>query len=199
MENARFYIEQISFCTQIDSKLDFIPMLLRRKLSKLDKLALSSIEKVYDNNIEEFVFSSQYGEWERLFSIIEQYTESNEVSPISFSASVHNYLAGIISLVKHSTIPYYSISAGENSLSSGLIKSIISKKRVLYCYADNFGKAQSVAMIISPTYKTGSICAEFRRVHSGSETDEYDSFQQFINGKIPCLKTNIGEFYVIGD
>lgn len=199
MENARFYIEQISFCTQIDSKLDFIPMLLRRKLSKLDKLALSSIEKVYDNNIEEFVFSSQYGEWERLFLIIEQYTESNEVSPISFSASVHNYLAGIISLVKHSTIPYYSISAGENSLSSGLIKSIISKKRVLYCCADNFEKEQSVAMIISPTYNPGSICAEFRRIHSVSETDEYDSFQQFINGKIPCFKTNIGEFYVVGD
>lgn len=199
MENARFYIEQISFCSCLDSKLDFMPMLLRRKLSKLDKLALSSIEKVYDNNIEEFVFSSQYGEWERLFSIIKQYTESNEVSPISFSASVHNYLAGIISLVKHSTIPYYSISAGENSLSSGLIKSIISKKRVLYCCADNFEKEQSVAMVISPIYKKGSTCVEFCKTFSENNGEEYDTFKNFIDGSILCYKTNFGEFYVARD
>ncbi len=199
MENARFYIEQISFCSQIDSKLDFIPMLLRRKLSKLDKLALSTIGKVYDDNIKEFVFSSQYGEWERLFSIIEQYTESNEVSPIAFSASVHNYLAGIISLVKHSTSPYYAISAGKNSLSSGLIKSMISKKRVLYCYADNFEKVQSVAMVISPIYKKGSTCVDFHKTFSSNSVDEYDTFKKFIEGSIPCYKTNFGEFYVTGD
>lgn len=197
MGNTRFYIEKVSFKTQKDAKPDCIPMLLRRKLSNLDKLAISTINSVFDDNIEEFIFSSQYGEFERLFTIIEQYTKNNEVSPIAFSASVHNYIGGILSLVKHSTIPYYAISAGENSLSYGLIKSIISKKRVLYCYADNFQKEQSVSLIISPDFTKDTTCVEFQKKKSTCQNSEFESFYKFLNGELPTFNTDLGEFNVI--
>lgn len=203
MKNARFYISKVAFCQHKDSKLDFIPMLLRRKLSNLDKLSFSSIREVYDENFDEFVFSSQYGEWERLFSIIEQYKTANEVSPIAFSASVHNYIAGILSLVKNSNSPYYAISAGENSFSSGLIKSVISKKKVLYCYADNFEKEQCISLIISSQYEEGSICVDFVKdvssLHSEEQHKEFEEFEHFIKGKNNVFKTKVGEFHLTDD
>lgn len=203
MKNARFYISKVAFCQHKDDKLDFIPMLLRRKLSKLDKLSFYSVKGMYEEDVEEFVFSSQFGEWERLVSIIEQYKTANEVSPIAFSASVHNYIAGILSLVKNSNSPYYAISAGENSFSSGLIKSVISKKKVLYCYADNFEKEQCVSLIISPQYEEGSICVDF--VKGGSslcpeeQRNEFEEFEHFIKGKINVFKTKVGEFHLTDD
>ena len=61
----------------------------------------------------------------------------NEVSPMAFSSSVHNYALGQFSLLKQITIPTVSIAAGANSFEAGLITSITdSKKNVIYCYAD---------------------------------------------------------------
>ena len=73
-----FNIKKFSYCKEPDSEiLKQIPMLIRRKLSNLDKLALTNILKVYEEGIENVVFSSQYGEFERLFKLIEQYQSEN--------------------------------------------------------------------------------------------------------------------------
>ncbi len=188
MENVKFYIQSFSYCNEPNEQIKTLPMLLRRKLSSLDKLALSAILEIYQDDIEQFVFSSQYGESERLFALIEQYKTENEVSPTYFSASVHNYLAGVLALSKSTNIPYYAVSSGKNSLSAGLIKSILSGKKTLFCYADT----KSTACIISP--KEGKIEVKFKR-ENGTDVCEYDEFLKFLKGEQSEFKTNLGVFY----
>lgn len=67
MENVEFYIKRFSYCNEISENLKTIPMMLRRKLSNLDKLALSSMLEIYSEDMEELIISSRYGEFERLF------------------------------------------------------------------------------------------------------------------------------------
>ncbi len=188
MENVKFYIQRFSYCNEPNELVKTLPMLLRRKLSSLDKLALSAILEIYEDDIEEFVFSSQYGEAERLFALIEQYKTENEVSPTYFSASVHNYLAGVLALSKSVNVPYYAISSGKNSLSAGLVKSVLSGKKTLFCYADE----KSLACIISPI--EGEMEVVFQKT-DGAEVDEYNQFIEFLNGERKEFKTQFGVFY----
>ncbi len=188
MENVKFYIQNFSYCNEPNELIKTLPMLLRRKLSSLDKIALSAILEIYEDDIEQFVFSSQYGESERLFSLIEQYTTENEVSPAYFSASVHNYPAGVLALSKSTNIPYYAISSGKNSLSAGLIKSVLSGKKTLFCYADE----RSIACIISPHNK--KINVDFKKKYF-ADICEYDEFLKFLKGGQSEFKTSFGVFY----
>lgn len=127
------------------------------------------------------------------FSIINQYKENNEVSPIYFSSSVHNYLAGVFSLLKVFTSSYYSISSGENSLSSGIIQSIISNKKVLVCYVDNFNMSKSVSCLISPKYSENlTKCVFEKHSFEGIKQDEYLEFVKFLTGEKSEFITSLG-------
>lgn len=147
MKNQWFYVKDFCYIKAEDEiDVSFIPSIQRRKLSKLDKMTLTVMSKIYTDKIEEIVFASKDGESDRLKTIISEYKECGEVSPIQFSASVHNYPVGFFTLVKKLNIPYYALSAGEETFYAGLVKSIISdKKNVLFVYSDNI----SLACIIS--------------------------------------------------
>lgn len=194
MPIEKIFIKNFSYCNEVGEIVKKIPMMMRRKLSTMDKLAMSVILKIYEEDIEEFIFSSQYGEFERLFSLIEQYKNDNEVSPILFSASVHNYLAGVLSLLKNLTNSYYAISSGENSLSFGLIQSIVSEKNnILYCYSDSYNEKKSVAVTLSKKYIPNSIECEFKK-ENDIETckDEYQNFIDFLDNKNDKFITPVG-------
>ena len=47
--------------------ISFVPPLIRRKLSLLDKVVLTTLVQVFDENVEEIIFSSEYGEFSRLY------------------------------------------------------------------------------------------------------------------------------------
>lgn len=146
MKNQRFYVKDFCYIkSENEIDVSFIPPIQRRKLSKLDKMTLTVMSKIYSDEIEEIVFASRYGESDRLNAIISEYKEFEEVSPTQFSASVHNYPVGFFTLIKKLNIPYYALSAGEETFYAGLIKSIISKKNVLFVYSDKI----SIACIIS--------------------------------------------------
>ena len=182
-----FYISDFYYIKSVEEfNSEKIPPLIRRKLSPIDKLAVEVISQVYDNDVEEIVFSSKQGEITRLEKIIEQYNELNEVSPAQFSGSVHNFAVGFFTLFQKINIPYYAISSGENSLSAGIIKSIISKKNnSLFCYADS----SAVACLISHEY--GKIKCEFEN-SCQINSDEFNSFVDFLEGKINTYKSNFG-------
>ena len=139
MNNLSFSVEKF-ICTKKEEDLDltFIPANTRRRLNTFDKHVLFLINNCLDNKVENIILSSQYGEFDRLLKLIEQYKELNEVSPTNFSASVHNYVLGQTSLLNQMTIPTISIAAGDFSFENGLITAITSpQKNVVYCYADN--------------------------------------------------------------
>ena len=182
-----FYISDFYYIKSVEEfNSEKIPPLIRRKLSPIDKLAVEVISQVYNNNVEEIVFSSKQGEITRLEKIIEQYNELNEVSPAQFSGSVHNFAVGFFTLFQKINIPYYAISSGENSLSAGFIKSIISQKNnSLFCYVDS----SAVACLISNEF--GKIKCEFEN-SCQKNSDEFNSFVDFLEGKIDIYKSNFG-------
>ena len=132
MKNLPFCIEKFSYIVseeQID--VSFISPLVRRKLSLLDKAALTTMFKVFElQDVEEIVFSSEYGEFTRLDNLIKQYQEFGETSPATFSTSVHNYPVSFFTLYNKLNLPYCALSAGKSSLGAGLVKSL--QKRTLF-------------------------------------------------------------------
>ena len=188
MKSIPFSIEKFSYVVseeQID--VSSIPPLVRRKLSLLDKVALTTMVKLFEpDKVDEIVFSSEFGEFSRLDCLIEQYQEFKEASPAVFSDSVHNYSVGFFTQFNKLDIPYYALSSGENSLSAGLIKSI--NKRTLFTYADVFGGIASVSCLINPN-KNGM---EF--LVGNYKNDNFESFIEFLNGNRDYFMSEFGIF-----
>ena len=66
-----FYIKDFYYIKdENEVDVSFVSPLIRRKLSLLDKTVLALTEKVFNENIKELVFSSEYGEFKRLDTII---------------------------------------------------------------------------------------------------------------------------------
>ena len=126
--------------------------------------------RVFDESIEEIIFSSQNGEMSRLDKIIEQYTTYGESSPADFSASVHNYIAGWFAQYKKLNVPYYAISAGRKSVSSALVKALISDKNTIMLTCSD---KQSVSVLVSKQDGTDKI--EFiPELKTDTKDDEYN-------------------------
>ncbi len=151
MNDLTFYIDKFIFtlCNQ-ELDLGFIPPNTRRRLNLLDKHTLYSINYCMRENIENIVFSSQYGGFDRMLKIIGQYKETNEVSPIAFSASVHNYCCGQYTLLTKKSIPTLALAGRENSFTDGLISAISLNQPLIYCFADYFGDIKTICFSISP-------------------------------------------------
>ena len=188
MKSIPFCIEKFSYVVseeQID--VSSIPPLVRRKLSLLDKVALTTMVKLFESDkVDEIVFSSEFGEFSRLDCLREQYQEFKETSPAVFSASVHNYPVGFFTQFNKLDIPYYALSSGENSLSAGLIKSI--NKRTLFTYADVFGGIASVSCLINPNKNK----MEF--LVGNYKNDNFEAFIEFLNGDRDCFMSEFGIF-----
>ena len=175
--------------------ISFVPPLVRRKLSLLDKTVLALTEKVFNENVKELVFSSEYGEFKRLDTIISQYQEMGEVSPAQFSASVHNYPVSFFTQYKKLNIPYHAISSGENSLAAGFVKSMISKNETIFVYADVKDGIRGVSCLISKT--EGKLKIEYDSTPSSNMN--FSKFIDFLEGKNEIYTSNFGTFKKIVD
>ena len=189
MKNLPFCIEKFSYIVseeQID--VSFISPLVRRKLSLLDKSALTTMFKVFElQDVEEIVFSSEYGEFTRLDNLIKQYQEFGETSPATFSTSVHNYPVSFFTLYNKLNLPYYALSAGKNSLGAGLVKSI--QKQTLFTYADTFNGIKSISCTISPNKSGMEFATGFY------ENESFEKFISFLNGDKNEFLTEFGKFF----
>ena len=181
-----FNIEKFHIIKGDDIDVSFLPMMVRRKLSKLDKIVFSLLENIYQEDVDNIILSSQYGEFDRLNEIISQYTEENMVSPIKFSASVHNYSVAAFSQMKKITNAYNAISAGRDSLSTGIISAIIQdNSKTCMCYADEIG----VGLIIS-TKGNG----EYTFFQEDCEAEPIEEFIKFLNKEKNTWKSGLGVF-----
>ncbi len=175
MKKQLFYIKDYYYTkSEDDIDVSIIPPLQRRKLSPLDKQALTTMFKVYTEDTEEIIFASEHGEVDRLNTLINQYSESAEVSPAQFSASVHNYPVGFFTLFKKLNIPYLALSAGPKSLSAGITSAVLSRhNNVLFTYTDKL----SVSCMISKD--SGKIKCSLEDIEA---EDEFENFIQILEG-----------------
>lgn len=186
-----FYLNKFSYKNKDeDLDLSFLPPLMRRRLSTLDKYTLSVLNEVYTDDIENIVYSSRAGEFERLLKLIEQYSEEKEVSPNTFAGSVHNFGVSFFLMNRQKPISYTALSGGETSFSSGFLSGVVSGyDKVLYCYSDvndsgNFSFAASVGI-------NGDVSAKYRlRVKNNADVlDKSDDYLVLFSGETDKIIT----------
>jgi hypothetical protein len=104
-----------------DPDIQFIDPLQRRKLNRFSKGILHCAQRAWDGEECRIVLSSRYGDVARTLEMLEMMARGEEVSPTSFSLSVHNVPAAIFSLIKNLRAPICAMGAGEETFGWGLV------------------------------------------------------------------------------
>lgn len=134
----------------------FVPRLIRRKLSMLEKNALSVLGAVAPESPCPTVFASRFGEWRRTFSLLRQLREEGEMSPAGFSLSVHNATPGIFSLVRGDVSAYTAVAATARTIEAGLLEALLMRKPALFVYAE-----EPVPEFYAPEFKANVLACAF--------------------------------------
>jgi len=140
--------------------VSFVPPLARRRLTCVERAALSVAKAVCPDPLPEIglpvVFASRWGEIGTTIALMRQFHEDGEMSPAGFSASVHNAAPGAFSLFTGNRAGYTAIAARERSLSAGFLESLAHRARTLFVYAEestpefylpDFGVAQGLVAV----------------------------------------------------
>lgn len=136
-----FYIQKHALWEQSetvkDPDISFIPSLLRRRLTGIEKIGLflaHQLEPLPENC--QIVFASRFGEWQQTIDLIRQFFQDKEMSPAGFSHSVHNAMPGILSILTKNKSSYTSIAANDQTIESGLLETFCTTMPVLFIYAE---------------------------------------------------------------
>ena len=125
--------------TPEDPKPDvsFVPPMERRRLTGVERAALSVARKVYPEGEEvPVVFASRWGEIGTTVKLMRQCHDDGEMSPAGFSASVHNAAPGAFSLLMKNRAPYTAIAARGRSREMGWLEATSMKGWVVFVYAE---------------------------------------------------------------
>jgi len=99
-----------------------LPPNLRRRISEIGQSAFRASLALSEQRGARFVFCSRYGEMDRTLRILHSLCSADPVSPADFSLSVHNALAGLLSIAWRNTEGHTAISAGEETFGYGLLE-----------------------------------------------------------------------------
>lgn len=132
--------------------VSFMPMMVRRRLSTVERAALHVARKVFEGAEADgapipapgevpVVFASRWGEIGTTLKLMRQMHQEGEMSPAAFSSSVHNAAPGAWSLFAKNTAPYTAIAARERTYEMGLLEAEAQlaagpHRTVLYVYAE---------------------------------------------------------------
>ena len=123
--------------------VSFVPAMERRRLTGVERAALSVAKKAIDavgdgpwTKSLPVVFASRWGEIGTTLKLMRQMHDEGEMSPAGFSNSVHNAAPGHLSLLLGDTAPYTAVAAGPDSYEMGLVEASSQPGRVLFVYAE---------------------------------------------------------------
>jgi hypothetical protein len=99
-----------------------LPTMLRRRISPIGQMAFRAVCALPQQPTARFIFCSRHGEFQRTLGILRSLAAAEPVSPAEFSLSVHNALAGLLSIAWSNTSGHTTISAGVDSFCSALVE-----------------------------------------------------------------------------
>lgn len=100
-----------------------IPSAHRRRMSTLTKMAVqTALEATQSSHPDFLVFCSQHGELARTRELLAAIVSRVELSPTSFSQSVHNASAGLYTIITANDAPATSLAAGAGTFAYGWIE-----------------------------------------------------------------------------
>jgi hypothetical protein len=117
-----------------------LPATLRRRITPIGQRMLQA-GAICTGPEPLYVFASRHGEMTRTLSILTGMTSQNEMSPADFSLSVHNALAGLLSIHIRNTLGHTALASGPDTFAYGFMEALASLyaepgRPVLYCYGD---------------------------------------------------------------
>ena len=188
--------------------VDPVPTLLRRRVTEIGRTALEAGWRMPELGEARFIFASRHGEFERTESLLEAVARQTGVSPAEFTLSVHNALAGLLSIARRNRSGHTSIAAGYQSFVFGLIEAISSLEESpaqpvifvyydaplpgTYAYFNRSGDSPlAVAVAIAKTGSGGDISVSCEPVAKTSPNDNNsaDDFLHFLSGSV--LETTV--------
>lgn len=99
-----------------------LPAILRRRVTAVGQMAFRTVCALSVPDAARFIFCSRHGEFQRTLGILTALATGEPVSPAEFSLSVHNALAGLLSIAWHNRAGHTTIAAGADSFRSALIE-----------------------------------------------------------------------------
>jgi hypothetical protein len=99
-----------------------MPMMLRRRAGKIGQQAIAAAYEVGASPSARYIFCSRHGDFRRTAGLLQAVSSGEDLSPAEFSVSVHNSLAGLLSIATGSTAGHTAIAAGPDSFACGLIE-----------------------------------------------------------------------------
>jgi hypothetical protein len=99
-----------------------LPAMLRRRVSPIGQMAFRAVCAMPQQPTARFIFCSRHGECQRTLDILRSLAAAEPVSPAEFSLSVHNALAGLLSIAWSNTAGHTTISAGADSFCFALVE-----------------------------------------------------------------------------
>lgn len=108
-------------------ELKFIPAMVRRRFSRLSKMAL---QVAFDATPPEMladvstVFASRHGESNACVGLLADIARGTPLSPTAFSHSVHNTQGGLFSIAANNGCISSSIAAREDTFCAGLVEAL---------------------------------------------------------------------------
>jgi hypothetical protein len=102
-----------------------IPMMTRRRLGRLGRMALRVAMDAGACADDHLVFASRYGDSQCHGALMRDLASQKGLSPTDFSMSVHNAYAGVLSILQQNTHSHTAISAGADSFCAGLLEAVM--------------------------------------------------------------------------
>lgn len=100
-----------------------MPAMMRRRLDPLGRIALETAYACQaDDAACPVVFASRYGEVGRSLALLESLVGEGQVSPMSFSLSVHNAIGALYSIARHDVRSYSAIAAGDETVEAAFVE-----------------------------------------------------------------------------
>lgn len=103
--------------------VSFLPAMQRRRLSPLARAAFAVARPCLgDAEPVPLVCSSAHGEMRRSVELLSTLADDQPLSPMSFSLSVHNAIAGQLSIALDNRAPVLALAPGDEGLAAALIE-----------------------------------------------------------------------------
>ena len=179
--------------------VSFVPPMERRRLTGVERAALSVAWQVKTDAELPVVFASRWGEIGVTLKLMNQFHADREMSPAGFSASVHNAAPGAFSLLTKNHAPYTAIAARDRSLEAGLLETLVLRREAIFVYAEEatpefylpaFGEPQpacAVALRVTESPEA-PFSVDFR--HADLPSAAFDDFIAFLEGRVDTLATS---------
>lgn len=120
-------------------KLTDLPLMQRRRLSPLGKIALSTLLPLFKahpgtESDSAFVFISRWGDIHLTIRSLDELAREKTISPTVFSTSVHNAIGGLFSMFTHFHGNVTSISGGRDRFSTAFtqVQSLLTEYRQVF-------------------------------------------------------------------